>query len=156
MFFVQTGENLTHDFETFLQNRRKYSIFAIFFVHFFATVRKFSGVRGRSPPDPLRGRTPYLEPPPRNSFLRTPLPRRDKNINFVRFVFLLHLGLNFSFKSGQVISSSKLCRSIGKTSKRRVKKLGNRSRKPFNIEFFASNQLSRFSVKRFLEMGGIQ
>ena len=52
VFFVQTRENLTHGFEIFLKNRRKYSIFAIFWGNFFANFRKFSGVLGAPPPDP--------------------------------------------------------------------------------------------------------
>ena len=85
MFFVQARENLPHGFEIFLQNRRKYSIFAIFFRNFFANFRKFSGVRGALPPDPLRGWTPYLEPPEIFSCVRHCLrgmeeyPRNRKN-----------------------------------------------------------------------------
>ena len=63
VFFVQTRENLTRGFKNFLQNRLKYNIFCNFLLEFFANFRKFSGVRRAPPPDPLRGRTPYLEPP---------------------------------------------------------------------------------------------
>ena len=57
-----------------MQNRLQH--FCNFLREFCANVRKFSGVRGAPPPDPLLGRTPYLEPP-RNFFLLTPLLKKD-------------------------------------------------------------------------------
>ena len=63
--FSSKRENLTRGFVISLQNRRKYSSFCTFLREFFANFRKFSGVRGAPPPDPLRGRTPTLKPPPK-------------------------------------------------------------------------------------------
>ena len=60
-------------FKFFLQNRRKFNIFAIFFGNFFSKFRKFSGVRGAPPPGPPTRPDP-LPSSPRNFFLRTPLP----------------------------------------------------------------------------------
>ena len=65
VFFVQTRKNLTHSFEIFWKIGKN-NAFLQFSYEFFANFRKFSGVRGAPPPDPLRGR-PYPWTP------RTPL-----------------------------------------------------------------------------------
>ena len=57
-FFCKIGENTT--------------FFAIFFGNSLQIFENSPASGGFCPPDPLRGRTPYLEPP-RNFFLRTPL-----------------------------------------------------------------------------------
>ena len=59
VFFIQTSGNLTHAIVISLPNKRKYSIFAIFFGNFFQIFENFPASGGlRLPP-----RTLYLEPP---------------------------------------------------------------------------------------------
>ena len=71
VFFVQTSENLTHGFEIFFQNRRKYCIFCNFLNEFFCKFSKiFRRPGGSAPGPPTR---PAITLNPRNFFLRTPL-----------------------------------------------------------------------------------